>query len=213
MVQLKRAFASKRRMSLVLSSLVGVASVTALLVAVTATSASVRHKHHARVSLGRSFAVMRHRSTTTATAAVAFPSNVAAAMQSATGSAAELGLEPEEATHVSGQFETWVVPGSNGVCLVSSGIVAPGVADAACAKPQNALTDGVMKLSVTQSGEHVLSGLVPNGNSAVMVTDANGTTHAVNVVSNVYEVVGATPVSVSFKNTSGASVSRPVPNP
>lgn len=210
MVQLKKTITSKPKISLALSLVI----VAALLVAVTATSASVRHKQHARVSsLSSSFAVLRHRSATTATTASTFPSNVAAAMQSPTASTAELGLVPEEATPVSGHYKTWVVPGSNGVCLVTSGIVAPGVPDAACAKSENALKEGIVKLSVTQSGERVLSGLVPNGNSAVSVTDAGGATRTVNVVSNEFEVDGSTPVAVSFTNASGARVSSAVPNP
>ncbi len=97
----------------------------------------------------------------------------------------------------------WVVPGSNGACLVnndagtSTGCLTLGGVDGG----------GLFQMDLSAGKPVSILGLAPDGNSSVTLAFADGTTRDVPVVDNVYEATGAGMTTVTLDSTSGAQVS------
>jgi hypothetical protein len=163
--------------------------------------------------LGRAFRIfgVSHHAHSAAASAQPLPANVAEAMSHESPiSSAEVGLDPGGARFVGGTYPAWVVPGTNGVCIVSSGVVGPGVADSVCGTTAVADAGRLAKVSATPAGVPVVVGLAPNGNTAVTVDETTGSRREVPVVNNAYEIVGGAPGTVSLRGTSGASTTESV---
>jgi len=131
------------------------------------------------------------------------PSTVAEGMAQESASGSGWNLNPAEAKVLDGTYRVWIVPGKTGVCLVSSGVVGPGVADAVCGTVANAEAGRLTKTSATPAGEPVVVGLAPDGNAAVTVTDVNGSSRRASVTDNLFEIVGGNPGSVNMKGATG----------
>lgn len=126
---------------------------------------------------------------------------------------------------------TWVVPGTNGVCLLDTqfnqvcqglrgrgspasggfvGIDGPPVAPHQVTTktgPNSYSVKLVGSSTAPPAGTYTVTGLVPDGNTSVVLTLHNGTTASAQVTDNVYSVqVGAPPTSVTTKDSSGHSV-------
>lgn len=102
---------------------------------------------------------------------------------SAKGLNEQFGLNPSLARRVTyGDTHLWVEPGSAGLCLMDY----EGEAKAgSCGSVAEAL-EGSIAVGVGSTGSAVVYGLVPNGNSQVVVHDADGTFEDVPVENNVY---------------------------
>jgi hypothetical protein len=140
------------------------------------------------------------------------PANVAEAMLQPTATSRPLGLEPADAVEVaSAQYPTWIVPGSNGVCIVSTGIVGESTADGVCSSVTSAVAGHLVKVSMAGPDEAITTGLVPDGNSSVTVTEADGSVERAPVVDNVYEVRGSGVKSVALIGSGGAQLQVQTP--
>jgi hypothetical protein len=118
-------------------------------------------------------------------------------------------LAPAEAVFTGGVYPTWVVPGSSEVCLVVGTTGSRSVPGATCG-PTAKAEAGLTGMTETDSGQPVVLGLAPNGNTSVEVTNADGTTENVPVTNNVYEVVSGKPSTVSLKTASGTPTTESV---
>lgn len=135
------------------------------------------------------------------------PANVAEAMLQPVATSQPLGLEPADAVEVTGtNYPTWIVPGSNGVCVISTGIVGGGTADGVCSSVANALAGHLVKVSMAGPSEAITTGLAPDGASSVTVTKTDGSVQRVSVEDNVYEVRGTGVKSVSLTGSGGAQL-------
>lgn len=102
---------------------------------------------------------------------------------SAKGLDAQFGLNPSLARRVRyGDAHLWVEPGSAGVCVID---YEPGAGGGSCGSVADAL-EGSIAIGIGASDQAVVYGLVPNGNSQIVVHDADGTTEEVPVENNVY---------------------------
>lgn len=102
----------------------------------------------------------------------------------AKGLTEQFGLNPSLARQVSYEdAHLWVEPGSAGLCLMNY----EGEGGGSCGSVAEAL-EGSIAVGVTppHSTDTVVYGLVPNGNSQIVVHDADGTTEDVAVENNVY---------------------------
>jgi hypothetical protein len=115
------------------------------------------------------------------------------------------GIDPDLARYAPAA-NTWVLPGSTGVCLITYGIVGPGVGSGTCASDSTALAgDFVSFQHKYPDSDIALVGLAPDGNTTVTVTDANGTTRQIPVTDNIYVVTGGNPASITLLTASGAT--------
>lgn len=138
------------------------------------------------------------------------PSAAAAASRSLpTPAAVSLASEPVAtpnvamATYVKTQRTgVWVVPGSTGACLLDAS------ADiSACNSSARVSADGLIIGTGDPQSHEIgsLIGLVPNGNSRVVVTSADGHSQAVPVTNNVYYASGSDLTAVTFDSAGGST--------
>lgn len=123
--------------------------------------------------------------------------------ESAEGPSGQFGLNPSLARNVAyGSEHVWVIPGSTGVCVhdfeTGSGV---------CGPTSHALS-GNITLDVGgdengATGGGTIYGLAPNGNSVVVVHDANGSTEDVSVRHNVYVITHPGAVTVELVDGAG----------
>jgi hypothetical protein len=119
-------------------------------------------------------------------------------------------MEPSSAAFAGGTYPTWVVPGTNHVCLVLGSTGANSVPSSSCGSTTGAGQHGLVISTENGSGTPVIVGLVPNGNPVVKVTDTNGASKGVSIVSNVYEITSGAPRSVTFRDASGNETTQPI---
>ena len=142
-----------------------------------------------------------------------------------TVAAALAGLETLHATHGADPTQAaettiglandpvWIVPGSTGACLVD--VDGPGVTGSGCNSTSEADSGEMWTLDTIPYGvagaqAKVLIGAVPDRNSSVTVTWADGSTTVVPVTNNLYSVpIGSHTgwKSVTLRNSAGAVVS------
>ena len=176
----------------------------------------------ALTKLDRKFAIF-HRGvlSDTANARVAASSGgMAERLQSAL--AANASMTPSIATSTkAGGFPIAVVAGSEriGIYHEAIGERRPGVMSGSSRSRANAEQMGVWDINETTTGEVNDFGLVPNGNSFVIITYAGGASEQVSVSDNVVEVsgprTGAAPEAATYDDAEGnpVTVRLPVPGP
>ena len=118
-----------------------------------------------------------------------------------------LGIEADQARYVA-SADSWVVPGTDGVCLLSMNIVGQGVGSAVCQTIPRAVAGDLVDTATTPSGTSVVTGLVPNGVTSVNVMDETGSTTTVPVVTNVFQIIGGHPTSIATVTSAGVGPSR-----
>jgi hypothetical protein len=127
---------------------------------------------------------------------------------SAKGLDEQFGLNPSLARRVTyGDAHLWVEPGSAGLCLMDYEAEAKG---GSCGSVAEAL-EGSIAVGVGSTGDAVVYGLVPNGNSQVVVHDADGTTEDVPVESNVYIIRHPGAVSAEVTDAGGQPTTVELP--
>ena len=158
-------------------------------------------------ALAASFAVLR----TPGPSPVALPEDIAGAYTGPVQPANPYGIDPNLARYVAAA-NTWILPGSSGVCVITIGIVGPGVGSGTCDSTLTALAgDFIVYSHKWPTDQLVLVGLAPDGNPTVAVTDADGTTNQIPVTNNVYVVTGGNPSSMRLNDASGAPTTVPIP--
>jgi hypothetical protein len=120
------------------------------------------------------------------------------------------GPDPSSAVFAGGTYATWVIPGSSQVCLVHAAM-GPGDVPGGVCGSTTAAAYGLAVTTENAAGAPVVLGLVPTGNTAVVVTDANGGTNTVPVANGVYEITGGSPSTVTLKDASGNTITRQLP--
>lgn len=103
----------------------------------------------------------------------------------------------------------WVVPGRNGMCVLSD-------SGGTCGSVEQAQQGYMVSASTTgEAGAVVADGLVPDGVSSVVAGLQDGTTHEVSVHDNVFsvEVSGQQLRYVSWTDSDGRTVKRALPLP
>jgi hypothetical protein len=199
--------AHRRRTILVAIALaVVVAGVVGSVVSSASSTRAPRSHHSISVSLRRHFSVLHAVRAATADQSGALPAGVTQELTEAGSMSAQYRLEPAQAQHVTlgDGSGAWVIPGSAGVCLVvqtppatESGVVCGSVASA------NAGTVMLVR-SDPSTGAKTVSGLAPNGSTAVTLTGDDGSTTQVPVTDNVYETsITAKPKSITVRDAQG----------
>ena len=117
-------------------------------------------------------------------------------------SPASLGIDPSQARYVA-SVGTWVIPGSNGVCLLSVSVAGTGVGSSVCGSTSQAMAGDVVAVTDTPAGAVITTGLAPNGVSSMSVTDADGATATGGVTDNVFQVSGGQPVTLTPTTAAG----------
>jgi hypothetical protein len=126
---------------------------------------------------------------------------------SARGLDEQFGLNPSLARQVSyGDTHLWVEPGSAGMCVTDY----EGAGGGSCGSVAEAL-EGSIAVGVGNTGDAVVYGLVPNGNSHVVVHDADGTTEDVHVENNVYIIHHPGAVSAEVIDAGGQHTTVELP--
>lgn len=153
-------------------------------------------------------------------ATASLPTPIRAAVSAASSLPSRYGVNADLARSIRNPVSSapiWVLSGSQGVCLYvgnSDPAGSPGfVGSSSCASTADSKLGKLIVSEKPSSGgaTSVTYGLVPDGPSAVTLTDTDGSAHAANVVSNVYVSREAHPSAVSFTDSSGAA--RKVPTP
>jgi hypothetical protein len=166
-----------------------------------------------------SFAVLRQPQPSP----VQLPEGIAGAYTGSAQPPNPYGISPNFAQYVA-SANTWVLPGSSGVCLIAMDIVFPGVGSGGmCDATQTALSGDIFNVwhgvcdSENPTGrvecvpEVTVVGFAPDGNTTVTVADADGSTRQIPVTGNVYKVVGGNPASITLRDASGAMTTVPIP--
>jgi hypothetical protein len=126
---------------------------------------------------------------------------------SAKGLDEQFGLNPSLARRVSyGDAHLWVEPGSAGMCVTDY----EGAGGGSCGSIAEAL-EGSIAVGVGNTGSVVVYGLVPNGNSQIVVHDADGTTEDVPVENNVYIIRHSGAVSAEVIDAGGQHTTVELP--
>jgi hypothetical protein len=153
--------------------------------------------------LESSFAVLRQP----VPSAVPLPADRAGAFTGPAEPPNPYGIDPGRAQYVAAA-NTWVLPGSSGVCLFTVGLVGPGVGSGSCDSTLTAVSGDFLVFSKRwPTNEIAYVGLAPDGNATVAVTDADGATRQVPVTDNVYVVIGGNPRSITLRDASGVLTS------
>lgn len=127
---------------------------------------------------------------------------------SAEGLSAQFGLNPSLARRVSyGDAHLWVEPGSAGMCLMD---YEAGASGGSCGSVAEAL-EGSIAVGIGARDKAVVYGLVPNGNSQVVVHDADGTTEDVPVENNVYIIRHPGAISADVIDAGGQPITVELP--
>jgi hypothetical protein len=127
------------------------------------------------------------------------------------GVSQEVTLDLSAVVFAGGAYPTWVIPGSTEICLMANATKPGGSPGGICGSIAAVEQRGIAETTEGASGSPVVLGLVPNGNTSVEVTNANGTKETVPVTNNVYEITSGDPVSATLKNASGATTTRHLP--
>ena len=203
-----------KRSATVLTALVVVAAAVAVAAAAASSRDGAVRLHSApsrAVSgrLGRVFSVLNssHRAADSTAARTRFHP-LQAGVVVGLGSA-HPGVDASQAVFAGGTYPTWVVPGSTEVCLVVGTIGPRSVPSAVCA-PITRAESGLALMTETDSGQPLVLGLAPDGNTMVKVTNVDGTTGSVPVSNNVYQITSGKPETVSLKAAGGALTTRSV---
>lgn len=127
------------------------------------------------------------------------------------GISAQFGVNASLAREVTyGQSHLWIVPGSVGICLqdleAGAGVCGP-ISHAIAGK--TATDVGGDEHGIVGGG--TIYGLAPNGNSKIVVHDANGNTEDVPVEHNVYIITHPGAVSIEVVDSSGKLQTTTVP--
>lgn len=164
--------------------------------------------------LAKNFAVLSE-GTASGVASIGSPgveSKAATAIEeSSEGINAQFGGSASLAREVTyGSQHVWVIPGSAGICIHDF-----ETGSGACGPIAHAVT-GDITLDVGGNengiaGGGTIYGLAPDGNSMVLVHDANGSTENVPVEHNVYIIKHPGAVSVDLVNASGKQQSIELP--
>ncbi len=204
---------TKRRTSLLaLLVLAATVVVGTTVLSAPASSHARRPYRHPSQALVRSFHIFRKGAAASAVnGGRELPAAVAEAYAHEGTKASELEPELTKSVYVGGHYPTWIAPQGNQLCIIQSGVVGPGVADSVCGPAQDALGGKLIKVSSTPSGEHVVVGLAPDGNSAVTLTETNGATRSVPVHENTYESIGGHPSSVTLTEAHGNTITEAIP--
>jgi hypothetical protein len=209
----------KRKLVLPALSLLAVAT-AATIVAIAGPASAHKAPHRVRsgtarqasgaAAVLRAFSVVRKSVTK---GGGSLPSSVAHAASTASSQASQLQAGLTTQVKVSDPYPVSVSPENGQICLFQQGVVGPGVGSSFCASYEEALSGKFIGLSgIYPSGtESVVIGLAPNGNSSVLATDANGSTRAVDVSENVYEIVGKAPQTITLHDAEGQTETFPVP--
>jgi hypothetical protein len=158
-------------------------------------------------ALSASFAVLRQPGPSP----VPLPPDLAGAYTGPAQPANPYGIDPNLARYVA-PAHTWILPGSSGLCVITIGIVGPGVGSGNCNSTLLALSgDFFVPSKQWPTKQIVVVGLAPDGNRTVDVTDTDGSTREVRVTDNVYVVRGGHPSSIKLRDASGALTTVPIP--
>ncbi len=134
-----------------------------------------------------------------------------AATSEAVSVSASRGTIASAARFAGGSYPAWVVPGSEGVCLVVGASGRLDLPSAVCGTITEAEERGLaLTATAAAGGSPIVVGLAPNGNTSVTVTNADGAREEVPVANNVYEVTAGRPSTVTLKDAAGAQVTRRV---
>lgn len=170
------------------------------------------HRHSVAAKLRQSFAVLRNdrliaRTASASDGAEPLPEGVTNAIEN---SANKGGLEPSKAVFTGGADPTWIVPGEREVCLIHAPTKPNGNPGGICSPVSSAAEQGIVGSTENASGERLILGLVPDGNTSIQVADASETSSAP-VTNNVYEVTNDDPVTIKLKTASGKVISQQLP--
>jgi hypothetical protein len=120
----------------------------------------------------------------------------------------------------SGSAQLWVVPGAAGACVMMQIYYATGPfagrrpGGGGCNTTAGVLQNGLVGFRQNPDGTTFVHGIVPDGNDDVTVTFADRSQQAVPVTSNVVAATFPTgPMTVSFLNANGVTVSLPYTPP
>jgi hypothetical protein len=119
-------------------------------------------------------------------------------------------LDPSAAVFAGGAYPTWVVPGTNEVCLINAPTTPTSGYGGVCGTI-SAAERGLAVTTENAAGEPVIFGLVPNGNAFVAVKNVDDAVENVPVTNNVYEISGSDPGSASLTEASGARTTYKLP--
>jgi hypothetical protein len=163
-------------------------------------------------SVASAFAVFRKATVTRA--AIAFPALPSGVPRPVIVNKFGLQLANTRYETVGTSVHVWLIPGSSGACMLWQEALAPGVGgigsvctdqthvDAGLLNAQDEVTPG--------STDKTLFGLVPDGNTQVAVTLADGTTTSVPVTDNFFATTGsAAAPSMTIKTSSGTAAKIP----
>lgn len=111
-----------------------------------------------------------------------------------------------------GDTGVWVVPGSNGACVVtettdtSGPLAGKSVDSGSCETTAAIMNEGLIAFVGEYGGAHRIFGLVPDGNTTVTLNFADGTAEEVPVTNNVVDAaIPSVPSSFGLKDASGAA--------
>jgi|HubBroStandDraft_6_1064221.scaffolds.fasta_scaffold101730_2 hypothetical protein len=139
------------------------------------------------------------------------PSGIAGAFTGPAQPPNPYGLDPNLARYAAAA-NTWVLPGTSGVCLITIGVVGPGVGSQGCGSTTTALSGDLVVFSRKgPTHETSLVGLAPDDNTTVSVTATDGSTRQVPVTDNVYVVTGGSPSSITLRSANGSPTTLGVP--
>jgi hypothetical protein len=121
----------------------------------------------------------------------------------------QYGIDPAQGRYAPAT-KTWILPGTSGICLIATGLVGPRTGSGACTTTPAALAGELVIRSTTTTGVVTLTGLAPDGNPSVTITDTDGTTRTAPVTDNVYTVTGGHPNTITLKDASGTTTTLPL---
>jgi hypothetical protein len=174
--------------------------------------------------LVRHFSVLRRtpppgaRAVTVSNLPAAVQHNINGIATRGIGIASRAGLDLSQIREV--QFATtapvWVIPGASGVCVTSETAPDPRnhnhrVPGTQCENARAALTQGVISVGQQRTGDpYQVVGIVPNGNTSVLVTFRSAPSVRIPVIDNALDAyVRAQPRRVIFKNAAGRQTRTP----
>jgi hypothetical protein len=209
MIKLKQMSKRSQSAAIIISMMGAVVAVVAVTVAMASESNYAVPRVTVSARLGRTFGVLR-RHDLTAHSASANASAQPLPVATEQGINHFQGMDPSAAVFAGGTYPTWVVPGSSDVCLVLGATAPDRYPGGVCGSISGAERRGLAVTTENAAGAPIVVGLAPNGNSAVEVTNTNGTTESVPVTNNVYEITSGNPTTVSLKDASGTPTTRHV---
>lgn len=127
------------------------------------------------------------------------------------GTVQQVGITPSAAVFAGGRYPTWIIPGATEVCLMHDALGPDGSAGGICGTIVSFEQNGLAEVTESSPGSAVVLGLVPGEHASVVVMDADGSKRTVAVANNVYEITSGDPVSVTFADAAGATVTRRLP--